>query len=66
MMMLRCHILDLEGRHCCCIDIPSVNKQYGVYFEALSHWIQRDSNPGPLGLESNVMSVIQMITEQRN
>ena len=66
MMMLRCHHLDLEGRHCRCVDILSVKKLYGVYFEARSHWIQRDSNPGPLSLESNVMSVIQIITKQRN
>ena len=31
--------------------------QYGVYFEAQSHWILRDSNPGPLGLKSKVTVV---------
>ena len=30
--------------------------QYGVYFEAQSHWIQQDSNPGPLGLESKALN----------
>ena len=57
----------LHLAHPCCIALGwalicgcmqrliTINKQYGVYFEARSHWIQQDSNPGPLGLKSNAL-----------
>ena len=37
------------------VGFVELHKQYGVYFEARSHWIKQDSNPGPLGLESNAL-----------
>ena len=46
---------NLRPKYFKMIAVRNINKQYDVYFEAQSHWIQQDSNSGPLSLKSNAL-----------